>query len=68
MEMEDAMIAKVDSHESRITQLEIRTSINENNIDNLNKKLDKIDATLTKLSWLVMAAVLGAVLKSIGLI
>lgn len=63
----NAVTQKVDNHESRISALEIRTAINENNIDNLNKKLDKIDVGINKLTWIVVIAVLGAVLKSIGL-
>lgn len=63
----NAVTQKLDNHESRINNLEIRTAINENNIDNLNKKLDKIDVGINKLTWIVVIAVLGAVLKSIGL-
>ena len=63
----DAIVQKVESHEARIASLEVRTAINETNIQELNKKLDKIDSSINKLTWIVIAAVVGAILKSIGL-
>ena len=54
---------KVDNHESRIGNLEIRIAINENNTANLEKKLDKIDNNISKLTWIVVSAVILAVLN-----
>ena len=54
---------KVDNHESRIGNLEIRVAINENNTANLEKKLDKIDNNISKLTWIVISAVVLAVLN-----
>ena len=53
--------------EGRVTSLEIRMAVAESTIKEFGKKLDKIDANISKLTWIVLAAVVGAVLKSIGL-
>jgi uncharacterized coiled-coil protein SlyX len=53
--------------EGRVTSLEIRMAVAESTIKEFGKKLDKIDTNINKLTWIVLAAVLGAVLKSIGL-
>lgn len=52
----------------RVTQLEVRVAVLESNQKEVDKKLDKIDANISKLTWIVVAAVIGAVLKSVGLI
>jgi hypothetical protein len=57
----------VTEHDKRISNLETRVAIAENNITAINQKLDKIDANISKLIWLVMAAIVGAVLKQVGL-
>ena len=43
--------------------MEIRVAINENNTANLEKKLDKIDNNISKLTWIVISAVVLAVLN-----
>lgn len=53
--------------EGRVNSLEIRMAVAESNIQEIGKKLDKIDANINKLTWIVVIAVLGAILKSIGL-
>lgn len=59
---------KLNDHDKRISNLETRVSIAENNITAINQKLDKIDSNISKLIWIVLAAIIGAVLRSIGLI
>lgn len=49
--------------ENKTSNHEIRLAVAENNIDQINRKLDKIDANLSKVLWIMIAAVVGAVLK-----
>lgn len=60
--------ARLNDHDKRISNLETRVSIAENNITTINQKLDKIDSNISKLIWMVLAAIIGAVLRSIGII
>lgn len=53
------------SLEAKVGNLEIRVAITENNIDNINKKLDKIDTNISRLTWIVVGAVVAAVLKMV---
>jgi uncharacterized protein YPO0396 len=48
--------AQVNNHETRLV-------VAERDIENINRKLDKIDANTSKLLWIVVAAVVGALLK-----
>jgi predicted sugar kinase len=52
------------SMEGRITALEIRVAVAESNIKEFGRKLDKIDNSIGKLTWIVIGAVVMAVLKS----
>lgn len=54
--------------EGRVTSLEIRMAVAESHIKEFRGKLDTISSDIRKLMWLVLAAVVGAVLKSVGLI
>lgn len=54
--------------EGRLTGLEIRMAVAESSIEAFGKKLDKIDANISKLIWIVVLAVLGAVLKTAGIV
>lgn len=49
--------------EVRVSNLETRMAVAERDIQTINQKLDKIDANVTKLIWIVMASVIGTVLK-----
>jgi chaperonin cofactor prefoldin len=49
--------------ESRVTSLEIRMAVAESNIKEFGKKLDKIDQNLSKVMWILIVAVIGAVLN-----
>ena len=49
--------------ENRVNNLEIRVAVAERDIDSINQKLDKIDTNLSKLMWIVIVAVAGAVLR-----
>lgn len=49
--------------EGRVTSLEIRMAVTENNVQKIETKLDKIDQNLNKLLWLVGGAIILAVLK-----
>ena len=61
MNTEDRILAL----ETRQSTYEARLAVAETNIDNINRKLDKIDANLSRLMWIVLAAIIGAVLKSV---
>lgn len=52
------------STEGRLTSLEIRMAVAESNIKEFGKKLDKIDANISKLIWIVGTAIILAILKS----
>lgn len=49
--------------EGRVTSLEIRMAVTENNVQKIETKLDNIDKNLNKLLWLVGGAIILAVLK-----
>jgi hypothetical protein len=51
------------SVEGRVTSLELRMALAENNIGDIVKKLDKIDNNISKLIWIVVGAVILAVLN-----
>lgn len=55
--------ADVKQLENRVTSIETRLAVAERDIEGINKKLDKIDANLSKLMWIVIVAVVGAVLR-----
>jgi uncharacterized membrane protein len=50
------------SVEMRLTQLETRVAVAENNIDTINKKLDKIESNTTWLLRIVIGAIILAIL------
>lgn len=52
------------STEGRLTSLEIRMAVAESNIKEFRGKLDKIDNNINKLTWIVIGAVVLAILKS----
>lgn len=51
--------------DSRVQNLEIRMGIAENNINKIEKKLDKIDNNTSKIIWLIISTIILAVLASI---
>lgn len=51
--------------EGRLTSLEIKVAVLESNQQAVDKKLDKIDTNISKLTWIVVGAVVLAVLKSV---
>lgn len=53
------------SLEGRVTSLEIRMAVAESSIDRIEKRLDKIDAGISKLTWIVLTSVIGAVLMTV---
>lgn len=57
------MDAKVTALEARVSNLETRMAVAERDIQGINTKLDKIDNNLSRLTWIVIVAVVGAVLK-----
>lgn len=54
---------KVTNLEARVSNLETRMAVAERDIQGIIQKLDKIDMNLSRLMWIVVAAVMGAVLK-----
>lgn len=50
------------SLEGRVTSLEIRMAVAESNIAEVRSQLNKIDAGISKLTWIVISSVVGAVL------
>jgi hypothetical protein len=48
--------------EAKVQRIETRMAVAENNIDTINRKLDKIDANISKLLWIVITFVILAVL------
>lgn len=62
--MEESKV-KLDNHEIRITALEVENAINKTNIQNLTNKLDKIDSNISRLNWLILSAVVLAVMNLI---
>ena len=63
--MADTQVSHDGSIEGRVTSLEIRVAVAESNIKEFGKKLDKIDANISKLTWIVIGAVVLAVLNVI---
>lgn len=64
------MVDRVTSHtqdianlNSRVTALETRVALAERDIESINKKLDKIEGNTSKLLWIVVVAIVGAVLR-----
>jgi chaperonin cofactor prefoldin len=57
------MDEKVATLESRVSNLETRVAVAERDIQGINQKLDKIDGNLTRLMWIVIIAVVGALLR-----
>jgi hypothetical protein len=53
------------TNEGRITSLEIRVAVAESNIKEFRGKLDKIDANINKLTWIVIGAVVLAIVNSV---
>lgn len=53
------------SIEGRVTSLEIRVAVAESTIKEIGKKLDKIDANISKLTWIVIGAVVLAILNTV---
>jgi wobble nucleotide-excising tRNase len=52
-------------NEGRITTLEVKVAVLESNQKEVDKKLDKIDNNISKLTWIVISAVVLAVLQSV---
>ena len=52
-----------DSLERRIAKLEVDAAVDAERNANLNRRLDKIEAGLSKLLWLVVALILGGVVN-----
>jgi predicted sugar kinase len=63
--MGETQVAHEGSIEGRVTSLEIRVAVAESNIKEFGRKLDKIDANISKLTWIVISAVVLAVLNVI---
>lgn len=61
--MGETQVAHEGSIEGRVTSLEIRVAVAESNIKEFGRKLDKIDANISKLTWIVISAVVLAVLN-----
>lgn len=61
---EFAQISHDGSPEGRLVSLEIRMAVVESNQKEFGRKLDKIDNSIGKLTWIVITAVVLAVLKS----
>lgn len=53
--------------ESEMIEVKIDVAVAKSDISMVKGKLDKIDTNISKLTWIVVAAVLGAILKSIGI-
>ena len=53
---------KVDKLEQWRMTIDTRLTLAEHNISEINKKLDKIDANISKLLWIVIAFVIASVL------
>jgi wobble nucleotide-excising tRNase len=51
--------------EGRLTSLEIKVAVLESNQKEVDKKLDKIDTNISKLTWIVVGAVVLAILNSV---
>jgi hypothetical protein len=51
--------------EGRLTSLEIKVAVLESNQKEVDKKLDKIDTNISKLTWIVIGAVVLAILNSV---
>ena len=49
--------------ERRIAKLEVDAAVDAEKNANLNRRLDKIEAGLSKLLWLVIALILGGVVN-----
>ena len=52
---------------SEVSNLKTRVAVAENNINAVFNKLDKIDSNTSKLLWIVIGAVVGGLLKLLGL-
>ena len=51
--------------ERRIAKLEVDAAVDAEKNANLNRRLDKIEAGLSKLLWLVIALILGGIVNFI---
>lgn len=51
--------------EGRITSLEIRMAVAESNQKEFGRKLDDIKANINKLTWIVIGAVVLAILQTV---
>jgi uncharacterized coiled-coil protein SlyX len=51
--------------ETRVNNLETRVALAERDIEGINKKLDKIDAGLSRLTWIVISAVVLAIVQQV---
>ena len=63
--MDEKLIQTDGSLEGRVTSLEIRMAVAESNIKEVSKKLDKIDNNISKLTWIIISAIVLAILGSI---
>lgn len=60
-----AEVDKYDSLETRVSGLEVRMAVAENNITEINRKLDKIDKGVNSIIWLFVGTIILAVLNLI---
>jgi hypothetical protein len=63
--MQSSLSAHDGTVEGRVSSLEIRMAVAESNIKEFGRKLDKIDNNISKLTWIVISAVILAVLQSV---
>jgi chaperonin cofactor prefoldin len=54
---------QIDQLKSDVNDIKTRLAIAENNIEKIDQKLDKIDTNLNKVMWILITAVLLAVLN-----
>lgn len=54
---------QIDVIKADIVDVKIRLTVAESNIQEISKKIDKIDANISKLTWIVIGAVVLAVLR-----
>lgn len=58
----EKLALRVDDLEQWRNQQRVDTALNTERYSNINKRLDKIDGHITRLVWIVIGAVLSAVL------
>lgn len=61
--MSDNFEAKLDSLETRVAQLELGNAVGQERHQSIVRRLDKIDSHVSRLVWLIIALLVGALLN-----